>query len=185
MRIDFKSLVILSRTTTHFGSTAKTTTVYDMRSVRDHTLDIPGTRLLFHPGIFWRVAVFAVLPILLLLIWTEGAPQHHPVLVASVLGPWCALFYFVAYIAVKIQQMQQFARQQRGLSGDTMIDVVENAYWDKFVAKLQCDPLAVGLTDLQRRLKEMDLKEIACQLRKRLEQRATPPDQGKGGNRTN
>ena len=39
MRIQYKSLIILSRTSTHLGSSERITTVYDMQSVRDHVLD--------------------------------------------------------------------------------------------------------------------------------------------------
>jgi hypothetical protein len=138
MRVAFKSVVILSRTSTSFGNTTRTTTVYDMKTVRDHTLDIPVSRLLFHPGIPWRVGLFALLPIALLLFWTEGAPQKHPVLVASILVPWCTLFYCLSYMTVKTQEMEQFARRERpGLKGDTKLGVVEDKHWHTFVSRLR------------------------------------------------
>jgi hypothetical protein len=172
MRIDFKSLVILSQTTSHFGSTTKTTTVYDMRTVRDHTLEIPAARLLFHPGIFWRVAVFAVLPVTLLLFWTEGAPQDYPRLVAGVLVPWCALFYFLGYMTVKTLEMKRFALRERGLGDQTKLGVVESRHWDSFVAKLKDDPVTARLMDLQGVLKKPNFQDIARQLQERLDERA-------------
>jgi hypothetical protein len=180
MRIHYKSLVILSRTSTHFGSTERITTVYDMQSVRDHVLDIPASRLLFHPGIPWRVGLFALLPILLLMFWTEGAPHRHPGLVAGVLIPWCALFYSLSYITVKTEEMEQFARRERGLTPETKVGVVEDQNWTAFVSKLSTGPRPFDFTDLHRSLKQLDLKDLARRLAQRQEERPEErrPDSG-------
>jgi hypothetical protein len=151
MRIQFKSLIVLHENSVTFGDTKRITTVYDMKSVRDHTLDLPRSQLLLHPGVWGRVALFAILPAILLLIWTEGKPWQNPLLVLGVLTPWCALFYSISYMTVKNLEMENFARTERGLAADAKVSVVENDRWGPFLAQLkEPDAVTRGWMDLDR-----------------------------------
>jgi hypothetical protein len=169
MRINFKSLVIVNQTISRCGNTTTTTTVYDMKTIRDHRLEIPASQLLLDSSHIWRVGLLAILPILLLLFWTEWAPHQHPLLVAGVLLPWCALCYALSYSLVKMDEMERFARRERDLPAEKKMHVVEEKLWPRFAAKLNWDPLATRLADLQRRVTPMDVQELAAGLRRHLD----------------
>jgi hypothetical protein len=181
MLVKCKSLGVQCRYSTISAGSGKSTTVYDMASVRDHVWEMPWTRLATHPQVLWRMAVLMVLPAILSLIWAEGQPLKHPLIVLGVLFPASCLFYSVAYEAGRTTLLEEFARRERGLPAHAEIKVILERDWALFLSKLKTvDPLTSQFLDVkqqQERVTRM-LSELELFYSKKAQENKSEPASG-------
>jgi hypothetical protein len=137
MRIEFKSVPILDVKTTHTYDAVITTTTYNMADVRDHAVELPLSKLLFSVRTAGYTALFVLVPALLAAYFSGGDLAKVHTVVAVLLAAWAALSYAAAVDTVKLAEMRDAARRDRGAPPDLKLAAIENKRWASFAAKLK------------------------------------------------
>jgi hypothetical protein len=151
MHFRFKSLLILSEREQRVAGGTKSTTLYDLHNIGEHTFDAPSWRLRLHPIHLLATPLIAS-PVLGLALYiatafTDGAVWSMPLVVLGLIAAPLALFYPLSMHGLLNRMMESQARRERLLADSIKITVVPESDWESFRAKLK-EPDAVDKVSL-------------------------------------
>jgi hypothetical protein len=165
MRFQFKSLIVVSETEQRVMSGTKTTTVYDMKNIGEHTFDVPTWEVRLHPIHLLTTPLFAspfLVLALLLLFGASGSEGwwSYRWLPPLLIGGPLVLFYPLSVTALLNRMMQAQARRERLLAPNVRLTCIKDSEWEWFRAKLKPD-LAAEIRGLLDRVNKLKLAEDA------------------------